>query len=271
MIRCSVTILRGCFGGCAFCALSLHAGTIVQSRSEASIVREVEAIRDRVPGFSGTISDLGGPTANMYGLGCGRPAGVCRRASCLYPGLCRFLETSPRAQLEMLDDALELYAQLRVGSFTQLERILSQRLEHGYPKWDERSDEQKEELDAKEKGLTERLRVLHAFVFPELKEDASHQVRDPDIEEDARIAWDLHQVIREHHYYRTPPLRSSKTCNLPHVVDEKMHWTELLRALRGDLEAVECDTLVGYDVAPDDVRKAAKEAAEVISGCLPPD
>jgi hypothetical protein len=70
MIRFSVTILRGCFGGCTFCSITEHEGRIIQNRSEESILREIEAVRDRTPGFTGVISDLGGPTANMYRLAC---------------------------------------------------------------------------------------------------------------------------------------------------------------------------------------------------------
>ncbi|PZR48707.1 MAG: YgiQ family radical SAM protein, partial [Stutzerimonas stutzeri] len=69
MIRTSVNIMRGCFGGCTFCSITEHEGRIIQSRSEESIIQEVEDIRDKVKGFTGTISDLGGPTANMYRLG----------------------------------------------------------------------------------------------------------------------------------------------------------------------------------------------------------
>ncbi|MDA8232685.1 MAG: YgiQ family radical SAM protein [Magnetospirillum sp.] len=95
MIRFSVNIMRGCFGGCAFCSITEHEGRIVQSRSEASILREIEAIRDRTPGFTGVISDLGGPTANMWRLGCADPKAlaVCRRLSCVYPDICKNLGT----------------------------------------------------------------------------------------------------------------------------------------------------------------------------------
>jgi uncharacterized radical SAM protein YgiQ len=95
MIRFSVSILRGCFGGCAFCSIAGHEGRIVQSRSEASILREIEDIREHAPGFTGVISDLGGPTANMYRMACRdkRIESACRRLSCVYPGICRNLDT----------------------------------------------------------------------------------------------------------------------------------------------------------------------------------
>jgi len=95
MIRFSVTIQRGCFGGCTFCSITEHEGRIIQNRSEDSIIREVEQIRDAVPGFTGVISDLGGPTANMYRLACKSKEieSACRRPSCVYPGVCPNLNT----------------------------------------------------------------------------------------------------------------------------------------------------------------------------------
>jgi uncharacterized radical SAM protein YgiQ len=95
MIRFSISIMRGCFGGCTFCSITEHEGRIIQSRSEASILREIEAIRDKTPGFTGVISDLGGPTANMYRMGCKdkRIEAACRRLSCVYPEICPNLNT----------------------------------------------------------------------------------------------------------------------------------------------------------------------------------
>ncbi|AGX87467.1 YgiQ family radical SAM protein [Candidatus Symbiobacter mobilis] len=95
MIRHSVTILRGCFGGCSFCSITSHEGRIVQSRSQTSILHEIEQIRDTVSGFTGTISDLGGATANMYRQGCGNPRAeaLCRKPSCVYPDVCKNLRT----------------------------------------------------------------------------------------------------------------------------------------------------------------------------------
>ncbi|WP_395024699.1 YgiQ family radical SAM protein [Comamonas odontotermitis] len=95
MIRTSVNIMRGCFGGCTFCSITEHEGRIIQSRSEDSIIQEVEDIRDKVKGFTGTISDLGGPTANMYRLGCKSPEieAACRKPSCVFPGICQNLHT----------------------------------------------------------------------------------------------------------------------------------------------------------------------------------
>ncbi|QSA96213.1 YgiQ family radical SAM protein [Methylococcus sp. EFPC2] len=95
MIQHSVTIMRGCFGGCTFCSITEHEGRIIQSRSEDSIIHEIEAIRDTSPAFTGVISDLGGPTANMYRLACKSPdiEASCRRPSCVYPGVCKNLNT----------------------------------------------------------------------------------------------------------------------------------------------------------------------------------
>lgn len=95
MIRFSVNIMRGCFGGCTFCSITEHEGRIIQSRSEPSILREIELIRDKTKGFTGTISDLGGPTANMYRLACKdkKIEESCRRLSCVYPTICVNLGT----------------------------------------------------------------------------------------------------------------------------------------------------------------------------------
>ncbi|MBK9626015.1 MAG: YgiQ family radical SAM protein [Rhodocyclaceae bacterium] len=95
MIRFSVNIMRGCFGGCTFCSITEHEGRIIQSRSEDSIIREIEEIRDKTPGFTGIISDIGGPTANMYRMACKDPKieSSCRRLSCVYPGICENLNT----------------------------------------------------------------------------------------------------------------------------------------------------------------------------------
>ena len=95
MIRFSVAIQRGCFGGCTFCSITEHEGRIIQSRSEDSVLREIETVRDTVPGFTGVISDLGGPTANMYRLACRSREieSACRRPSCVYPGICPNLDT----------------------------------------------------------------------------------------------------------------------------------------------------------------------------------
>ncbi len=103
MIRFSVNIMRGCFGGCTFCSITEHEGRIIQNRSQDSILREVEAMRDKVPGFTGVVSDLGGPTANMYRIACKSKAieTACRRPSCVYPGICENLNTDHSSLIEL--------------------------------------------------------------------------------------------------------------------------------------------------------------------------
>lgn len=110
MIRFSVAIQRGCFGGCTFCSITEHEGRIIQSRSEDSVVREVEKVRDNVPGFTGVISDLGGPTANMYRLACKSREieSACRRPSCVYPGICPNLNTDHSALIRLYRRARSL-------------------------------------------------------------------------------------------------------------------------------------------------------------------
>ena len=110
MIRFSVSIQRGCFGGCTFCSITEHEGRIIQNRSEDSVIREIGQIRDQVPGFTGVISDLGGPTANMYRLACRSPAieSACRRPSCVFPGVCPNLNTDHGALLSLYRRAREL-------------------------------------------------------------------------------------------------------------------------------------------------------------------
>jgi len=110
MIRFSVNIMRGCFGGCTFCSITEHEGRIIQSRSEESILEEVEKIRDTVPGFTGVISDLGGPTANMYRLACKSREieAACRLPSCVFPGICSNLDTDHSSLTSLYRKAREL-------------------------------------------------------------------------------------------------------------------------------------------------------------------
>ncbi len=120
MIRFSVNIMRGCFGGCTFCSITEHEGRIIQSRSEGSILREIEEIRDKTPGFTGVISDLGGPTANMYRMACKDPRieSACRRLSCVYPDICRNLNTdhAPLIRLYRKARALPGVKKILIGS-----------------------------------------------------------------------------------------------------------------------------------------------------------
>ena len=110
MIQHSVNIMRGCFGGCTFCSITEHEGRIIQSRSEDSIIREIEAIRDTSPAFTGHISDLGGPTANMYRLACKDPKieESCRKPSCVYPGICPNLNTDHAPLIKLYRRARKL-------------------------------------------------------------------------------------------------------------------------------------------------------------------
>ena len=110
MIRFSVNIMRGCFGGCTFCSITEHEGRIIQNRSHDSIIREIEEIRDKVPGFTGVISDLGGPTANMYRIACKSPEieAACRKPSCVYPGICENLNTDHSSLIGLYRKAREL-------------------------------------------------------------------------------------------------------------------------------------------------------------------
>ena len=103
MVKFSITIQRGCFGGCTFCSLTEHQGRIIQSRSEESILREVEGLK-KLKGFTGIVSDLGGPTANMYRLRCKdrNVESKCRRLSCIYPQICKFMDTDHTPQINLL-------------------------------------------------------------------------------------------------------------------------------------------------------------------------
>jgi uncharacterized radical SAM protein YgiQ len=120
MIRFSVNIMRGCFGGCTFCSITEHEGRIIQSRSEDSIIREIEDIRDKVAGFTGVISDLGGPTANMWRIGCKSREieAACRKPSCVYPGICPNLNTDhgPLVKLYRRARALRGVKKILIGS-----------------------------------------------------------------------------------------------------------------------------------------------------------
>lgn len=109
MIRFSVTIMRGCFGGCSFCSITEHEGRIMQNRSQESILREVGRLNE-LPGFTGAVSDLGGPTANMYRLACKSRSieAACRKPSCVYPGICANLNTDHTPLIELYRKARAL-------------------------------------------------------------------------------------------------------------------------------------------------------------------
>lgn len=103
MIKTSINIMRGCFGGCSFCSITEHEGRIIQSRSQESIVQEIKDIQEKVPGFTGVISDLGGPTANMYHLGCKseKAEKTCRRISCIFPDICGHMDTDHQPTIDL--------------------------------------------------------------------------------------------------------------------------------------------------------------------------
>ncbi|TXT22264.1 MAG: radical SAM domain-containing protein [Planctomycetota bacterium] len=109
MIKDSVTIMRGCFGGCTFCSITTHQGRIIQSRSHDSVIGEIETMT-RDPQFKGVISDIGGPTANMYEMRCSRPEveAKCRRQSCVHPTICKLLGTDHGPLVKLMKDAREV-------------------------------------------------------------------------------------------------------------------------------------------------------------------
>ncbi len=110
MIRFSVNIMRGCFGGCSFCSITEHEGRIIQSRSEDSILNEIQEIKEKTPGFTGIISDLGGPTANMWRLNCKSKEieESCRRPSCVFPGICKNLNTDQTPLISLYRNARDI-------------------------------------------------------------------------------------------------------------------------------------------------------------------
>ncbi len=120
MIKLSITITRGCFGGCSFCSITEHEGRIIQNRSEESVLREIEQVRDNVPGFTGHITDLGGPTANMYRLACKSREieAACRKPSCVFPDICENLGTNhtPLIKLYRRARAVKGVKKITIGS-----------------------------------------------------------------------------------------------------------------------------------------------------------
>jgi len=103
MIKDSVTILRGCFAGCSFCSITTHQGRVIQSRSQASVLHEIDTLAEQ-PGWKGHVSDLGGPTANMYRMRCTSPdtEAKCRRLSCIHPSICRHLGTDHGPLIDLM-------------------------------------------------------------------------------------------------------------------------------------------------------------------------
>ncbi|GKT09275.1 YgiQ family radical SAM protein [Desulforhabdus sp. TSK] len=124
MIRHSVTIVRGCSGNCSFCAIARHQGPVVVSRSRESVLEEVRRVT-RMPDFRGTVSDLGGPTANLYGTSCAK-ASPCTRHDCLFPKVCPSLRTNEPVYLDLLEKAskVEGVKHVMVSSGLRMELLL---------------------------------------------------------------------------------------------------------------------------------------------------
>ncbi len=110
VVKHSVQIMRGCFGGCTFCSITAHEGRIIQSRSQKSVLAEIERMRETQPDFTGVVSDIGGPTANMYQMRCSRPEveAVCRRLSCVHPTICKLLGTDHGPLIDLMKKSREL-------------------------------------------------------------------------------------------------------------------------------------------------------------------
>jgi uncharacterized radical SAM protein YgiQ len=108
VVKDSVQIMRGCFGGCTFCSITAHEGRIIQSRSQASIIGEIRQMAAE-PDFKGVVSDIGGPTANMYEMQCTRPEveAKCRRLSCVHPTICKLLGTDHGPLVQLMQAARE--------------------------------------------------------------------------------------------------------------------------------------------------------------------
>ncbi len=109
MIKDSITIMRGCFGGCTFCSITAHQGRIIQSRSKESVLQEIRGMTAD-PEFKGVVSDIGGPTANMYEMKCSRPEveAVCRRQSCVHPTVCKLLGTDHGPLIQLMQEARQV-------------------------------------------------------------------------------------------------------------------------------------------------------------------
>jgi len=120
--------MRGCFGGCTFCSITLHQGRPIQSRSSDSILRELKTIAQS-PGFSGQISDIGGPTANMYGMQCSSPKAQasCRRPSCIYPSICKLLNTSHKSLIELMQAGRKIEGIRKINIASGIRMDLAQR------------------------------------------------------------------------------------------------------------------------------------------------
>ncbi len=172
MIKDSVTIMRGCFGGCTFCSITMHQGRIIQSRSQRSIVGEVESMA-KDPDFKGHVSDIGGPTANMYAMRCTRPdvERLCRRQSCVHPTICKLLGTDHGPLKQLMKKAREVPGVRTVRMASGIRMDLAAR-----------DDEYLEELAAHHVGG-------HLKVAPEhVSADVLRNMKKPDVASFDRFA-----------------------------------------------------------------------------------
>jgi uncharacterized radical SAM protein YgiQ len=128
MIKDSVTIMRGCFGGCTFCSITAHQGRTIQSRSHDSVIGEIKDMADD-PKFKGTVSDIGGPTANMYQMKCSKPEveAICRRQSCVHPKICKLLGTDHGPVIQLMKDARKVKGVKNVKVASGIRMDLSRR------------------------------------------------------------------------------------------------------------------------------------------------
>lgn len=171
-------------------------------------------------------------------------------------------------QRYVLTESTETFAQLYVGDFSNVKSILRNKMDADYP--EESTDEQKKELEDREKKLAGLLEQLRDVAFPERKDKDPYQIRDEKVDNYARVAWDIYQVINEvAHGYR-PCVRSSKSSSLPVAFKGNDNWKDILHRIRGDLEAIADGTTKSSskDTLPDNVKELARKAAEVLSPCL---
>lgn len=127
-IKDSVTIMRGCFGGCTFCSITAHQGRVIQSRSKDSVIREINTMAED-PKFTGVVSDIGGPTANMYEMKCSKPEveAVCRRQSCVHPKICKLLGTDHGPLIQLMKESREVKGVRKVLVASGIRMDLAQR------------------------------------------------------------------------------------------------------------------------------------------------
>ncbi|MBL4848091.1 MAG: YgiQ family radical SAM protein [Planctomycetes bacterium] len=181
VVKHSVQIMRGCFGGCTFCSITTHQGRTIQSRSEGSVLRELKQISVD-PTFKGTVSDLGGPTANMYRMRCSKPEveAVCRRLSCVHPKICKLLGTDHGPLIQLMRKARNIKGirQVNVASGVRIDLA-------------GRSPEYLRELAAHHVGG--RLKIAPEHV----SEDVLQKMKKPSLENWDRFVDGFHQASRE--------------------------------------------------------------------------